>query len=150
MGAVTVRCAAPADIDALLALYEELADKATAAPGARERSEAVLAEILADPARHLMVALLAEEPVGSADLIVAANLTHGGAPWAIVENVIVAESARRRGIARELMEHVIGLAGAAGCYKVQLLSGMQREEAHRLYSSLGFAAIAQGFKLYLE
>jgi GNAT superfamily N-acetyltransferase len=150
MGAVTVRRAAPADLDALLGLYEELADRAAAAPGARERSESVLAEILADPARHLLVALLEEAPVGSADLIVAPNLTHGGAPWAIVENVIVAQAARRRGIARALMEHVIALARAAGCYKVQLLSGMQREEAHRLYGSLGFAAIAQGFKLYLE
>jgi GNAT superfamily N-acetyltransferase len=150
MGAVTVRGATPADLGALLVLYEELADKAAAAPGTREHSEPVLAEILADPARHLVVALLDQQPVGSADLLVAPNLTHDGMPWAIVENVIVAEAARRKGVARELMAHLIDLARAAGCYKVQLLSGMQREEAHRLYGSLGFAAVAQGFKLYLE
>jgi GNAT superfamily N-acetyltransferase len=151
MGSVRVRRARPADLDALLSLYQELADgSVTAAPGDRYSSEPLLAEILADPTRHLAVAVLDGRPVGTADLFVVPNMTHEGKPWAIVENVVVAEAVRRTGVGRKLLGYVIELARAAGCYKLQLLSGKQRAEAHELYRSLGLAAVAEGFKVYLE
>ena len=139
------------DLDALLSLYDELADsRITAAPSDRESSEPLLAEILADPARHLILATVDSRVVGTADVLVVANLTHRGRPWAIVENVIVAEAERGTGVGKALMEHLIELARAAGCYKVQLLSGKQRSEAHDFYRRLGLDALAEGFKIYLD
>lgn len=151
MGPVIMRRARPADLDALLALYDELADtRSSAAPGDRVGAEPLLEEILADPARHLIVAIADGHVVGTADLLIVTNLTHHAKPWAIVENVIVAATARRAGVGGELMRHLIELAGAAGCYKVQLLSGKQRAGAHALYRNLGLDAVAEGFKIYLD
>lgn len=151
MASVVVRRATQSDLGALLSLYEELAGtKLTAAPGDRANSEPLLAEILADPRRELAVALLDGQLVGTADLLLVANLTHRGEPWAIVENVIVAGSARRTGVGRALMAHLIELARGAGCYKLQLVSGKQRAQAHAFYRSMGLDAVAEGFKIYFD
>jgi predicted nuclease with RNAse H fold/GNAT superfamily N-acetyltransferase len=148
---VVVRRASESDLDALLSLYHELAaDKTTAAPGDRDSSESLLAEILADPRRELAVAVVDGQLVGTADLLVVPNLTHRGNPWAVVENVIVASSARRTGVGRALMTHLIELARAAGCYKLQLASGKHRTEAHEFYRSMGLNAVAEGFKIYFD
>lgn len=88
--------------------------------------------------------------VGSADLAIMPNITHRGTPWGIVENVIVASSARRRGAARALFTEIERIARAAGCHKVGLLSGKQRAEAHDLYRSVGYEPVSEGFKLYFD
>ncbi len=151
MGSVVVRRASQSDLGGLLSLYEELAaDKVTAAPGDRASSESVLAEILADPRRELAVAEADGRLVGTADLLIVANLTHRGEPWAIVENVIVTSPARRLGVGRALIGHLIELARAAGCCKLQLVSGKHRADAHQLYRSMGLADVAEGFKLYFD
>lgn len=147
---VVVRPASGSDLGALLSLYEELASSITGAPGDRDRSEPLLAEIIADPKRELAVAVADGQLVGTADLLVVANLTHRGEPWAIVENVIVTSTARRVGVGRALMEHLIQLARAAGCYKLQLVSGKHRAEAHEFYRGMGLDAVAEGFKIYFD
>jgi hypothetical protein len=38
----------------------------------------------------------------------------------------------------------------AGSYKLQLLSNKHRIDAHAFYESVGFAASAEGFRLYFE
>jgi hypothetical protein len=48
--------------------------------------------------------------------------------------------------------HVLGDARSAGGNKVQLLSHKRHatDGGHRLYTSLGFNAEAEGFRLYLK
>ncbi|MGD1057300.1 MAG: GNAT family N-acetyltransferase [Solirubrobacteraceae bacterium] len=134
-----------------MSLYDELAgEKLTAVPGDLTISEPLLAEILADPRRTLIVAVRADQLVGTADILIVPNLTHRGEPWAIVENVVVAGTARRIGVGRALMEHLIELARSAGCYKLQLVSGKHRAEAHAFYRSMGLDAVAEGFKIYFD
>jgi GNAT superfamily N-acetyltransferase len=146
-----VRKARRSDLHALLELYLELAeDRSGAAPANAATSEAVFDVILTDPSRTLMVADVDGKVVGTIDLVIVPNLTHSAKPWAVIENVVVALESRRRGIATHLMRYAIDVAQAAGCYKVQLHSGKQRAaEAHEFYGRLGFAAVAEGFKLYL-
>lgn len=151
MNNLVVRRAQHADLDGLLFLYDQLADGNTAAaPADRVRSMPVLDAALADPARHLMIAVADDEIVGTADLLLVPNLTHRGQPWAIVENVVVTRNLRRGGVGRALMRRLIDVARAAGCYKLQLHSGKHRAEAHEFYRSLGMDAIAEGFKIYFE
>jgi GNAT superfamily N-acetyltransferase len=151
VGSVLVRRARAADLDGLLSLYGELADvRVTAAPADRAASEPLLAAILSDERRQLVVAIVDGQLVGTADLLVVPNLTHHGKPWAVVENVIVARGVRRTGVGRELMSHLIEVARAAGCYKLQLHSGKQRVEAHEFYRGLGLDAVAEGFKIYFD
>lgn len=148
MSETIVREARPQDVEGLLALYEELADRPSAAGAGATETLTVLESMLADPARHLLVAQADGELLGTVDLLIAANLTHRAAPWAAIENVVVAARARRRGVGAALMRRAFQIAAAAGCYKVQLLSGRQRVEAHAFYRELGMESIAEGFKLY--
>ena len=106
--------------------------------------------IASDRAGHLCVATDGDNVVGAAELIIVPNLTHRARPWAVIENVIVNESIRGRGVGTALLEHLIDLARVSGCYKVQLHSGKQRVDAHRLYRRVGFAPVAEGFKLYFD
>jgi ribosomal protein S18 acetylase RimI-like enzyme len=147
---VEIRDATTDDLDGLLALYTVLADgRPGAAPAGPDVGEPVLATALADPNRALLVAVSGSRLVGTVDLLVVPNLTRGGRPWSIVENVVVTPAARRAGIGSSLMQEVRRRAVAAGCYKVQLLSRKHRVEAHAFYESAGFEAVAEGFRLYL-
>ena len=56
----------------------------------------------------------------------------------IVEDVIVDERLRRRGIAEALMRHAIELAGQAGADVLTLSSNPSREAANGLYQAMGF------------
>jgi ribosomal protein S18 acetylase RimI-like enzyme len=56
----------------------------------------------------------------------------------IVEDVIVDENMRRRGIAESLMLYAIDLAREAGANGVSLTSNPKREAANKLYQSMGF------------
>jgi GNAT superfamily N-acetyltransferase len=146
-----VRRIRPSDLVGLLALYDDLAEgNAARAPAEEATSREVLEAILADPYRQLAVAVRDGQLVGTADLLVVPNLTHHGKPWAVIENVVVASRLRRTGVGRELVQHLIELARAAGCYKVQLLSGKQRVAAHNFYESVGFQPVAEGFKIYFD
>ena len=54
------------------------------------------------------------------------------------EDVVVDETARRKGIGQALVRHAIELARAAGADGVSLTSNRQREAANQLYQSMGF------------
>lgn len=56
----------------------------------------------------------------------------------IIEDVIVDETMRRRGIGEALMRRAIELAREAGAESVALTSNPQREAANSLYRSMGF------------
>lgn len=144
---VVVREAVAADVGDLLELLAELHPRY---PGDPSRSAAILSEILGSPGRSLLVANVDGVVVGTADLIVVANLSHGGAPWAIVENMVVRPDARGGGVGRALLEEILRRARAADCYMVQLLSLEHRLDAHAFYRRLAFEPVAEGFRVYLD
>jgi GNAT superfamily N-acetyltransferase len=151
MNDVIIRPVQASDLRCLLALYTELAEgRDESIPAADEDGLRILDAIVADPARHLLVAVSDGEVVGSVDMIVIPNLTHHGRPWAIMENVIVAERRRRSGVGTALLRSALGEAAKAGCYKMQLHSGKQRSGAHAFYRARGMEAIAEGFKIYFS
>ena len=113
-------------------------------------ADEVIDTVLRDPCRTLLVATVDEQVVGTADLMVVPNLTHGGRPWAVLENVVVDAGWRQRGIGRALLDEVDAITKAAGCYMVQLLSLDHRRDAHAFYASLGYAPVARGFRHYRE
>jgi GNAT superfamily N-acetyltransferase len=147
-----VRPARVEDADALHSLYVELADERTAPlPAGTDLIRGLIAELAANTSRRLLVAEVGPGAIaGTVDILINRNPTHGGRPWAVIENVVVFQALRRRGIGHELMNAALGFAQVANCYKVQLHSGKQRAEAHAFYKSLGFHAVAEGFKVYLD
>jgi GNAT superfamily N-acetyltransferase len=151
MDPALIRPATMDDLDGLLTLYQEFfAESPVKMPADPNRSRPVLTEILANPARHLYVAVSSGGLIGSADLVIVANLTHHARPWAVIENVIVTAPARRQGVGTALLRRLSEIAITAGCYKIQLLSGKQRSQAHAFYRAVGFTAAAEGFKLYFD
>ena len=56
----------------------------------------------------------------------------------IIEDVVVDESMRRRGVAEALMRRAIELAREAGASGVSLTSNSQRAAANQLYQSMDF------------
>jgi ribosomal protein S18 acetylase RimI-like enzyme len=152
VGGIVVRIAGIDDAEPLYDLYVELANgRSDALPAGPDQIREILVLIASDPDRRILLAEVdGAEIAGTVDLMIVPNLTHGGSPWAVVENVVVAKAHRRRGVGRILLQEAIGHAKDEGCYKVQLISAKHRTEAHAFYRSLGFEAVGEGFKLYME
>ncbi|MCY4516048.1 MAG: GNAT family N-acetyltransferase [Acidimicrobiaceae bacterium] len=103
-----------------------------------------LGRIVGHPANTVLIARTApDEPSdGAPDEIVGAMilvlfpLASGLRAW--IEDVVVDESARGRGIGAALNRHAIEIARQAGARTVDLTSRPDREAANRLYARLGF------------
>ncbi len=127
----------PALLEALARLVPQLSQ--SAAP----IGEAELAEMVASPVTRLLVARL---PAGSGDTaegaivgtltLVLFRIPTGVRGW--IEDVIVDEAARGRGVGEVLTAEAVRLAEAAGARTLDLTSRPSRQAAHRLYSKLGF------------
>jgi GNAT superfamily N-acetyltransferase len=94
-----------------------------------------LQAIVADPAVTLVVARDGEEIVGTTTVIVYTT------PFWIkarLDEVVVDESARGKGVGAALVNASLELARQKGAEVVELQSGVQRDAAHRLYERMGF------------
>ncbi|MEO6120683.1 MAG: GNAT family N-acetyltransferase [Acidimicrobiales bacterium] len=88
------------------------------------------------PGTSLLLAVEdADRIVGSLTLAVF-RIPTGVRAW--IEDVVVDESALRRGVASALVRHALALAAAAGARTVDLTSRPTREAANLLYAKLGF------------
>jgi ribosomal protein S18 acetylase RimI-like enzyme len=105
--------------------------RSSPAPSATE-----LEEIVRSPASHLLLARDADgEIVGMLTLVVF-RIPTGLRAW--VEDVVVDEAVRGRGVGAELTNAAIRLAAERGARTVDLTSRPSREAANRLYQRLGF------------
>jgi GNAT superfamily N-acetyltransferase len=72
-------------------------------------------------------------------------------PYALVENIIVLERWRGRGIGAKLLDYVDELCAAKSCTKCMLLSNNNRVEAHRFFEQKGYnGTLSKGFKKYFK
>ena len=76
--------------------------------------------------------------VAMATLHILPNVTWGGRPYALVENVVTAAKHRGNGFGRETLEAARDAAWAQDCYKIMLLTGQGRN-ATGFYESVGFS-----------
>ncbi len=99
---------------------------------------AALGEIVASPATVLLVARDEDAGghiVGSLTLVLF-RIPTGVRAW--IEDVVVAEKARGRGVGEALGREALRRAVAAGARTVDLTSRPSREAANRLYRRIGF------------
>ncbi|MDR6905141.1 GNAT superfamily N-acetyltransferase [Agromyces sp. 3263] len=141
------------DLPALIGLLAADALRAnddSTSPERRGAYEAAFDAIDGDPAQALVtVEDAAGEVVGTMQLTLIPGLARGGATRMQVEAVRVADSVRGQGLGSAMMRWAIEDARARGAALVQLTSDARREDAHRFYDRLGFAASHVGFKLFL-
>ena len=144
---MNVRAAGEKDLESVLALYAHLFPEESYDDARAYREEWVRMMELAD----FHTVLLAEEEgaaVSSCCLTVVPNLTRRCRPYAIIENMITRTGCRRKGYGSAVMRRAIGIARERNCYKIMLLSGRDREQAHAFYAALGFDASGKkGFQM---
>lgn len=142
--AATVREARAGDLAGILALYRELRPLDPVLPEAT--AQAKLAELIARPDVHLFVCDAGGTLTATCMLAIIPNLATGARPFGLIEHVVTLAARRRNGYARQVMRHALEHAWSRDCYKVMLLSGEQRPEAHRFYEALGFRGdVERGF-----
>ena len=126
-----IRDARPEDLYRLLELYAQLegpyAERKALASG---RTEDLFTRILLDPNQQTIVAEDYSEVVGSLVIAILPNLGHGGAPYAVIENVVVDEESRGEGVGTALMQEAVERVRNAGAYKLALCSNLKRESSH--------------------
>ena len=70
--------------------------------------------------------------------VIIPNLTNFNQPICFVENVVTDKNYRKQGLGKRVIEKAIETAKENNCYKVILLSGIARKEAHQFYEKIGF------------
>lgn len=128
------------DISEVTAVDDRIVERVRAllpqlSSSARAPSAADLRGIVESPATRLLVARDGDEIVGMLTLLTFA-ITSGVRSQ--IHDVVVAESARGRGIAEKLTRHALALARTQGADRVDLTSRPTREAANRLYPRIGF------------
>lgn len=88
---------------------------------------------------RVVVAEQQAEVVASCMLILVPNIMRGARSFAVIENVVTHAMHRRQGLGRAVLAHALGLAWAAGCYKVMLATGSTQESTRHFYEAAGFA-----------
>jgi ribosomal protein S18 acetylase RimI-like enzyme len=93
-------------------------------------------EIVDSPACHLLLARGADGAIVGMLTLVVFRIPTGVRAW--IEDVVVDQDARGRGVGAALNQAAIGLADERGARTVDLTSRPSREAANRLYRRLGF------------
>jgi ribosomal protein S18 acetylase RimI-like enzyme len=96
---------------------------------------ASLAKLLANPGVTVLVAHVGGNIVGTATLVVLPLLSQTRAR---IEDVVVDEAYRGRGVGATLTREAIRRAGVAGAAGVDLTTRPSREAANAMYQRLGF------------
>jgi ribosomal protein S18 acetylase RimI-like enzyme len=133
-----IRQAQSDDLPALVDLYRHLHASDAALPAGRAR-DVLWGQFLKHPGLQCFVGEVDGTLVASCCLAVVPNLTRGGRPFGVIENVVTHGDYRRRGLGTTLMRHALEAAWSARCYKVMLQSNVRRVEAHRFYERCGFS-----------
>lgn len=96
----------------------------------------------------LFFATEGEEVIGTTTLVFY-HIAAGLKAW--IEDVIVDENARGKGVATALIWHALHVAREKGAKKVDLTSLPQREAANRLYQKIGFEKRESNmYRFYIE
>jgi len=133
--------AQPFRIDEATAVSDELVAAvaglvAQLSASAKPPDAARLRALVASPASRLLLARDEEGVVVGMLTLVLFPLATGIRAW--IEDVVVEEPSRGRGIAAALTAEALRLAAAHGARTVELTSRPSREAANRLYAKLGF------------
>ncbi len=152
-GTIPVRLAERGDVTSLLDVLPQISsrrDSLSATTLGVEESTRIFDQMCSHGNVHIIVAQerLTETIVGALTIVIVPNLTYGGRPWSVIENVVVRREWRGKGIGKQLMDFAVDLAKDRHCYKTQLLSGANDNQVG-FYRSAGFDdANSRGFKRY--
>jgi GNAT superfamily N-acetyltransferase len=125
----------PGDLEDALALYRELVGEGDVPAGdaARARFDAVILH----PGTTVFGAQVGGRIMSVATLHILPNMTRGGRPYALIENVVTAARYRGRGLGRGVMAALVEAARGQDANKIMLLTGTDTG-ARGFYRKCGF------------
>ncbi|MFH6784683.1 MULTISPECIES: GNAT family N-acetyltransferase [Methylobacterium] len=145
MSALVIRPADRFDLPRLLDLYVHLdPDDARCPP---EEAAAILDRLSRDEGSAVLVGAIGEKLVTTCTVVVIPNLTRGGRPYALIENVVTHADHRGAGFGRAVLSAAVGRAWEAGCYKVMLMTGSTKPSTLAFYEAAGFEPSKTGFQV---
>lgn len=133
------------DLPRLLGLLAQLNPDDPALPA--EAAQEAWEQLARHPGMTVFVAEQGETLSATCTLIVTPNLTRGGRPFALIENVVTDAAQRRQGHGQAVLQAAIHAAWAAGCYKVMLMTGSKSPGTHRFYAEAGFEQSKTGYQI---
>ena len=138
-----VRRAGPRDLPGLIHLVAGFRDLLGRERPTRSEIARRLERLQADPTVTVGIAVTGTELLGYALQRRHFSLWAAGGA-AVLEDVFVAETARRHGIGRRLVEHAIGEARSVGCTALSLDTNESDASSTALYAGLGFSCEGAG------
>lgn len=112
-----------------------------------DEAAAILAEFLGPRGNAILIGTIDDAFVASCTLVIIPNLTRGGKPYALIENVVTHADWRKHGFGSAILKAAIQRAWDFGCYKVMLMTGSKRPETLRFYEAVGFEQSKTGFQI---
>lgn len=132
-----IRPIARSELQQLLVLYAHLhADDEPPPDG--QALEQIWNELLGSNRYQYLGCYVDGQLVSSCTITVIPNLTRGGRPYGLIENVVTRADHRGHGYARAVLHDALSFAWSQGCYKVMLMTGRKDEATLRFYESAGF------------
>lgn len=138
MNGVTLAAAGEADLPELVALLDALFAIEQDFHPDPEKQRRGLRALLASPAAHIAIARDAEARVigmATAQLVIS---TAEGAPSAWIEDVVVRDGWRGRGVGCALLDTVLAWARSQGAVRAQLLADLDNAPALAFYDHVGW------------
>jgi len=133
---LTVREAEKDDLKQLLELYAHLhGEGVLPVDYALEKTWYAIVD---DSNHHILVGVADGKIVSSCVVVIIMNLTRGGRPYALVENVVTHVEHRKRGYASSLLDRAKQIAKNENCYKIMLMTGSKRESTLNFYRRAGY------------
>lgn len=145
MTSLIIRPATRSDLPRLLALYPHLNPADPIPP--LDAAERRLDELHNYAGSAIFVGIADDVLVASCTLVVIPNLTRGGQPYALIENVVTHENWRGRGFGKQMLQAAVSAAWRADCYKVMLMTGSKLASTLAFYAAAGFEQSKTGFQI---
>jgi GNAT superfamily N-acetyltransferase len=145
MSDLVIRPANQTDLPRLLDLYVHLnPDDARSSP---EYAAAILDHLIRYEGSVVLVGVIGSVLITTCTLVVIPNLTRGGTPYALIENVVTHADHRGAGFGRTVLRAAVERAWEAGCYKVMLMTGSKNSSTLAFYEAAGFEQTKTGFQI---
>jgi len=143
----TIRMAGPSDAPSIYRLLVQLQGLLGVESASEEEFRLRFEAMLAEPRYRVFVAEEGGELRGFITIWLRESLFHGG-PVALVDELVVAEGARGRGIGSRLLQRALDFCRQRGCVEVEVTTEADNRSARRFYARHGFRE--QGLLLEAE
>lgn len=140
-----IRVARQSDLPSLLDLYDHLGGNNFRCPS--DKAITIFRQFVSYSGSEILIGTIDGEFVASCTLIIVPNLTRGGKPYALVENVVTHTDWRNQGFGQAILKDATARAWDVGCYKVMLMTGSTKPATLAFYTSAGFEQTKTGFQV---